>query len=187
MSLVKEGRTDEAALAAECGRALSRLEQGIYHYFITMGVIDVKAMKLKFKPGNHPLAPSAAQIEKTRLSWMKRKNAEEQYLCSVFLDAIRARDGNKIWEIAQAVWFLKGVFESKSPADTERAHLLSIKQYLDMTGLKWNIQTVVSSLESATGKKIKDQGDGFSALRAKCKAIGLPLAKSRRGRRKKAS
>lgn len=120
-------------------------------------------------------------------AWNKIRKKEEENLCSIFLDAIQKRDGQKIWEIAQAVWFLKGVFESKTPVDKERAHLLSIKQYLDMEGIKWPIQMVVYSLEQATGMKIKDQGDGFSALRKKCKALGLPLGKTRRGRRKKAA
>ena len=175
MSLVKEGRPDEAALAAECGRALSPLERIIYFHYVTLSVLGGYM--------NHDDAILPDPYPK----WIKLKKEEEAQLCSIFLEAIQRRDGHKVWEIAQAVWFLKNVFESKTPADSERAHLLSIKQYLDNTGEKWPMQMVVYSLEQFTGKKIKDQGDGFSALRKKCKALGVPIAKSRRGRRKKAA
>jgi len=173
-------------LAAECGRALSPLEQSIYYYYVTLDVVGMKPdLNPKFKPGPHPLAPSVQQVREAHFKWIERKNIEEAELCAMFLEAIQQRDGHKILKIAEAVWFLKDTFGNK-PVDPERAVLLSLKQFFESTGERWTIQLIAYSVQESTGNKIEDHKDGFSALRRKCKELGVPIAKSRRGRRKKA-
>ena len=113
LSLVKEGRDNDAALAAECGRALSPFERALYFHYVTLHKLD---LYMKNKVTRDPVP-----------KYLELKRQEEAHLCSVFLEAIRKRDGDDIWKIAQAVWFLKGVFESKTPVDKARTHLLSIR------------------------------------------------------------
>jgi hypothetical protein len=172
MSLVKEGRHDDAALAAECGRPLSPFERALYFHYTTLSILD---LYMKDKIVSDPVP-----------KYLKLKRQEEAHLCSIFLEAIRERDGQKIWEIAEAVWFLKGVWERNKPEDHERAMLLSIRNYLISTGQKWPLATIAHAVEQATGKNLKDQGDGRSAFRKRCKALGVPIDESGRGRRKKA-
>src|SRR6266705_1646321 len=108
MSLVKEGQHYDAGLAAECGRALSPLERILYFHYVTLHVLGgYMNCDESTLPNPYP-------------KWIKIKKEEEAKLCSIFLDAIRIHDGQKILEIARAVWFLKDVFESKIPADHER-------------------------------------------------------------------
>lgn len=165
--MLKDGRTDDAALAAECGRALSPFERVLYDHYLHLECLERYYMNAE-----------------TKSKYLELKRKEEAYLCSVFLEAIRKKNGQKILDIAQAVWFLNGVFGKI--ADKERAHLLSLKGYFDTHGIKWTIQQIAHSLQQSKGLPIEDHNkDGFSALRRKCKKLGVPIAKSRRGRRKK--
>jgi hypothetical protein len=121
-----------------------------------------------------------------KANYLAANRKEEAYLCSVFLEAIRKQDGNKILEIAQSIWFIKGVLERAKPVDQERTYLLSLKEFFDSTGTRWTIRQIANYLQETKGITIEDNNeDGFSAIRRKCKELGVPIAKSRRGRRKK--
>jgi len=99
----------------------------------------------------------------------------------MFLDAVRRFDGNKIIEIAQAVWFMKdffrGGFVESNFKDVERSRLVLLRAQLEFAGAKMTIKEVAIHL---AGKNVETPADGFSTLRRKCKEIGVPLVESRK-------
>jgi hypothetical protein len=166
--LVKIGELSQAKIAAECGRKLSPTELAFYWYFTAIHIMEGAVMN-----------PDVYR------KWCEVLYEREREICTMFLEAVKKHDRAKIIEIADAVWFSGNHLKSDKCADNERRAIISIMSMIDIYGGKMSIQDLASLVGSITKKKITDQGDGYSALRRKCKEIGFPLAKSRRGRRKK--
>ena len=115
------------------------------------------------------------------LKRIKKKIADK------FFKAIDEDDAEKIIELAQAVIFLKDkrprpLGEEPHYEARERALLLMAKEILVMRGEKWTVKEVAQYLAGSTDIPTPD--DGFSALRRKCRQLGLPLASARQIKRK---
>jgi hypothetical protein len=122
-----------------------------------------------------------------------KKNFEEKerMISQMFLQAVNHHDGEMIMNLAKAAWFFEGKRKFRTPdfqpADRERTLLIFLKTILEHKKEKASIRTVAKflRLDNAEAlKKMKTPEDGFSALRRKCIQLGVPLAESRKGKRK---
>lgn len=110
------------------------------------------------------------------------KKLQERVICRLFMDAVNNYDGEKIIEIAKAVWFFKGKFDPKNKGvDAIRAQLLIAKVIVVPKGKKWTIRQVA---EYIAGGPVETPADGFKRLRETCRDIDFPLVVKRRKRKK---
>jgi hypothetical protein len=117
---------------------------------------------------------------------LKNFRISEKIIARYFLDAINNYDGQKVYEIAEAVWFLKGRFASffeggGNQKDPERALLILTKSRLDRDGKKWKRRQVAEYLY---GKDVKSDDVDWTTVIAKCRAMNFPLDEKRRTRKK---
>jgi hypothetical protein len=166
--LVKSGELSEAAIAAECGRKLSPTELAFYWYYTSIVIMERSMM-----PPN------------VYRKWCEVLDERERVICAMFLEAVKNVDRDKIIEIANAAWFAGNHLKSNNCADNERRAIISIMEQIDVHGGKMTIPELASLVGFITGKKITDQGDGYSTLRRKCLELGFPLAPSRKRKIKK--
>jgi hypothetical protein len=89
-------------------------------------------------------------------------------LAQLALDAITARDSDKLFELAKAVKFLKSF---KPQGDPMRARILTEKDIGKNAGPRWT----VSQLAKLIGWPDSDQADGYPHLRRLCKELKFPL------------
>jgi len=149
---------------ATYGRILSPVE-AICHQFYR------SRMRLKKRPvKNVYLADDASRAAKQHYEkW-------EKQLFEIFLLALIAHDRPTIIELADAAQFFDGM-EGFKAADPERLKLLRLK-----TSSAFNrsrpIREIAEYLNG--GKKVITPLDGFSALRRKCKELGIPVKRSRK-------
>ena len=125
--------------------------------------------------------------KKRYLNWIEvcqmMKEHFEKGLFQEFVKALEESNADKILEIANAVRFFKDHrFPSHKDADPERYWIVWLKARFGDPDDHW--LTIREVAEFIAGKKVEAPTDGFSALRRKCKEIGLPLAESRKRTRK---
>jgi hypothetical protein len=99
-------------------------------------------------------------------------------VCDIFIKALLAHDREGILELANAAEFFKDKLDDDYvPADPERYKLLKLK-----TGSALNrprpIRKIAEYLNG--GRRVQTPADGFSALRRKCKELGIPIQHSRK-------
>ena len=124
--MVNSGHWREAWRAAVFGRDLSELECRLENYDIIIAAIEVGMNTNSFTKSS---TDGLGTDDMAELFEMRKK--EEDYLCAVFLDAIRKHNGQKILEIAEAVWFLNKKRKEGKPKDFDRAILVFLKSVLD--------------------------------------------------------
>lgn len=127
---------------------------------------------------------SASEVRELHAKLQK----EERTITAIFLDAVNRHDGEQIMALARAVWFFKDKRHNNfADVDNERKQLLFLKTVTDEIGEKLTIRDVALALgfENLTEEKKRDMAaDGFSALRRKCKQLGIVLVPSRKIRRR---
>ena len=100
-----------------------------------------------------------------------------------FLEALDNHDGERIMRIARAVWFFKDK-QGFNPVDHERTLLMFVKTLTDETETRLTIREIAEFIAADDSRKTVYSQDGFSALRRKCRQLGIPLAPSRKIRKK---
>jgi len=127
---------------------------------------------------------SPADIEKLKNKLTER----EKTISSIFIQAVNEHDGEMIMNLARAAWFFKDKRPANfAPADRERALLLMLKLVTKHTGETLSIRQVAQYLsldDIAHGKDLPTSEDGFSAIRRKCRQLGIPLVESRKRKTK---
>jgi len=161
------------------GRKITRFEAALSAYY---NFKETSELIRKNKNNGFP---------KRWLPVLKRmQNRAIAYLSDEYMQAVNIADTNKIMEIANSVRFISSFKNGfQSAMDPERAALLMLKdEYLQgARPLKIReIADLVAQLTCRTDRQdlLAIPADGFSALRRKCKEIGLPIAPSRKIRRK---
>jgi hypothetical protein len=190
VELASHGKSSDAEGLARFGRKLSFEESFLRPYYDALDALEA-AMKgnlicppiLKGEYGNW------SDISRDKFAALTKQLEErKETIASIFIEAVNTHDGERIMNLARAVWFFKDKRHPFPPADRERTLLLFLKGLLDHTGEKLTIRQVAQFLNleelSAGRKKLETPADGFSALRRKCKELGIPLAESRKTRRK---
>jgi len=173
----------EAVQIARYNKVLDELEFALDRYYFALDTVE-EGMRGRFyspymKPAfNQPPSPREMRIF--------RKNLKEceKFIADIFLDAVDKHDGKTIIRLAHAVWFFGDKRRGQLPhADRERALLVGLKSKLASSGEKYTIKDIAKFLflEGLKDSWSKDaQADGFSKLRRKCKALGVPIEPSRK-------
>ena len=121
----------------------------------------------------------------------ERIDKSREAIFAAFMEAVDKHDGEAIMSIARAVWFFKDKRYPNPPIDRERTKLLFLKTALEREPRQRapTIREIAHFLaweDEQSGKKFDpDPSDGFSALRRKCKELGIPITQSRKWKRKK--
>jgi len=114
----------------------------------------------------------------------KELQSKQIAIAGIFIDAVNRHDGERIMQLAKAVWFFKDKREpNMNLADRERTILLFLKTILGHSGEKMTIRQVAQFMsidDFSDGKQLKIPPDGFSALRRKCRELNIPLKPSRK-------
>jgi hypothetical protein len=188
IALVKDGEYLEAEQIAEYGRKLLYHEAFIRLYYKSL---DEWGAAMKGKKTLSPIWQGEADISPEEFQATHKKLREAEAMISqMFIDAVNRHDREAVLELANAVWFFRDKrYPNFIPADPERSQLLVLKQLMRVAEGKLTIRQVAQFLalkNTPLGQKIKIQSteDGFSALRRKCKQLGIPLAESRKTSRK---
>lgn len=101
----------------------------------------------------------------------------KRQLCELFINAVENHDGQRIIELAEAVWFFKG---KSKPADPTRHALLGFKYSMGIMGQKSQpIGKIVADLKSQ-GIAVGSPEDGYSKIRKICKELGIAITPSRK-------
>lgn len=133
--------------AAFNGDQPTMLEWLLEGYYLTIETIE-GVMK------NNPSAKLAMDAFSYDLGSLKKYQRQlEAALCSAFIDAIRHRDGQKVLEIADAVWTVKNR-NAKGFKDKDRYMLLSAKRMIGESGAKWTRKQIADCVD---GKKSHTQ------------------------------
>jgi hypothetical protein len=98
--------------------------------------------------------------------------AFEGFFIYEFLTALQKKDSKKLFEIAEAVEFVKTFTPVK--ADKWRECILEFKLLLDRQGKTCPIRNLASILNWPES----DSDNGFSQLRKICKELNFPLAET---------
>jgi hypothetical protein len=105
----------------------------------------------------------------------------EKTLSKMFIQAVIEHDGQKIINLANAVWFFKGKTGSDfKGVDPKRHSLLTAKHMMNVmkkSGL--TIQEVVE-LVKIDGVDVGSPTDGYSQIRRLCKELEIPILPSRK-------
>lgn len=118
----------------------------------------------------------------------KELNGAKATIVGLFIDAVNNHDVAAIMEIARAVWFFKDHRHPHPSADRERLALLFLRDIFQEHGGSWTIREIakfVALEDTFLGKPFEAPADGFSALRRKCKELGIPVKPSRKTTKKK--
>ncbi len=171
-------------LLARYGRELS-FEEGFFRLYYE--ALDEWEVAMRGKRLLSPVLvkdyPSATLTGEKFAAIQKKLEERKETIVSIFMEAVDHHDGAKIINLARAVWFFKDKRHPNPPADRERNLLLFLKAITSETGEKLTIRQVAQflSLERlAAGGKLEMSQDGYSALRRKCKQIGISLVESRK-------
>jgi hypothetical protein len=108
----------------------------------------------------------------------------EEKIAKIFLDAVKAHDGEKIKRLANAVWFWQGKISSDyfaPDADKELFRILLLKNHCRTFEKQITVREVAEHLAAQAGRKFVPSPDGFKSLRRKLQAIDFPIAKAKRG------
>jgi hypothetical protein len=174
---VARGEFDPAFEIAEYGRALTPLERTFFDYFFARYLVEVNTM-----------SSTEDKARPDELEDMKRSlQSHRDGLYALFIDAVDRHDRDRIIEIAEAVWMFKDRIKREVPVDRERIQLLRLAWVNQGVSGGLTIRQVAAFLKYGSvheWRKIPPQADGFSALRRKCKAIGVSIIDSRKRSRK---
>ena len=134
-------------------------------------------LELYYHPPKHEMsgevpAEILKAMTKANLAGEKLRVFLSVDLRRIFMEAVDARDSKTIFEIGNAVAFLKTFNES---GDRYRSGILFLKMALDKQSLKWPIR----QLAHVIGWPDMSGMDGFKNLRVMCKELKFPLAPSR--------
>ena len=160
---------------------LSEIQTHLYHYYCYLRNIEtVKSGKISpvidvmeataIKWGGKPFEQDSVAFLNSFIQKMADDKAVE--LGRIFIDAVNRADSKIIFEIGDAIEFLR-ILEQKP--DGYRAELLELKQRLDKRGEKWPIRKVAEWI----GWPDMSGADGFKTLRRICGELNFPLADSR--------
>lgn len=188
VELLQTGNSLTADVVCKYGRELSYEESFLRLYYEAKfrweyAVESGKEVLFPWKVAAKIKSDSDFKILKNKFEDMERM------ISQMFMRAVDSHDGERILNLAKAVSFFKDKRPSSDfiPADRERALLLFIKTILDHSKEKIPIRMVAQFLildDAEARKKMKTPADGFSALRRKCLQLGVPLAESRKRKKK---
>jgi hypothetical protein len=178
----------EAAFLSKYGHELSFEEAFIRNYYLVLDECEaavktkdsffLRLGKVKLSDDPRPDFPALLP---------KLKEAQQQ-ICTIFLDAVNNHDSKQISALAKAAKFFKDWrHRHGTEADRERKVLLFLKEITMESGEALTIREIANLVASEVlpfGFKLEITADGFSALRRKCKQLGLPIAPSRKKRSK---
>jgi hypothetical protein len=163
-------RDPEAAQKlAQYGKVRSELEEAIWHYLFEREACQDTHYE-KTDPG------AKEPTRSLELSAIR--------LCELFLDAVERRDGEALRTIAAEV---EGFKRYSPAADTNRAHILCLKNILDERGGKMTIARLAALLNrKLAGDPLvaPPTQDSHSQLRNLARTLKFPIAKDKRGPRK---
>jgi len=178
----------DAADVCSYGRPLSDLEQGMRCYYGTRELMK-DAIRQAMKSGEKERKifevkePGKPMRKMTKSASMIHLHEQiKKHIAEEFFRALDNSDSEKILEIARGVWFFRNKRPGNFvPADPERMKLLHFK----MTLAPWEKVTIRTIAQHLAGTDdIPTPADGFSALRRKCRQLGIPLAESRKRSKK---
>ena len=161
------------------GQELSFEEHCLRNYYLALDKLEAALKKdrvVKFSPSWEP-SPAPPNFKKLYAALKE----EEKIISLIFIDAVNTHNRNVIKRLADAVWFFRDKRHLQTTAyDPQRNQLLYLKTVLEENKQTIELREVAEFL--GMGKKVYE--DGFSALRRKCKQLGLPLRESRKIRSK---
>jgi hypothetical protein len=172
----------------EYGKELSYEESFLRQYYEAKDEWEYALMS-----GKQKLFPWRVESQiKSEEDWKKlQENYEsnKEHISQMFLRAVDSHDGERIMNLARAVWFFEDKRHSNNftLADRERTLLLFLKMLLERSGEKIPIKMVAQFLlldDPKARKKMTPPADGYSTLRKKCIQLGIPLAESRKRNKK---
>jgi hypothetical protein len=186
VELANTGRTLDAANLAKYGKELSLEEKFVCNHYLAEDELEAVMKKAAAEPTPSPFSFMEVNKSNEKRVTLKeldaaisRAKTEEKNLCMMFIDAVNRHDGERIMNIAKAVWFFKDKrHESTKSIDRQRALLLFLKEAVKEPKVARNI----GEIARLVGAEDHNQ-DGFSSLRRKCKEIGLAIAPSRKIRK----
>ena len=190
--LLKQRDLPLAGGVATYGRELSPLERLFHRYYKALDTWEeiVKKGKLPHPFWWQPPPGIMSFAMQMRQKELKELEAE---ISRMFLQAVKTHDRKAIMEIADAVCFFKDK-RSLTPImlDSVRLCLLDLKGILHVAEasgqkVKITIRTIAEFVNQSRGPdkpKIESSDDGYSSLRRKCKELGVPIADSRKLRKK---
>jgi len=161
-------------MLAERGREYTDIEKLIAGYFDELEQLQRIKSKPKteaqeaFETAMYWLPDGLIGYKKMNQMLMKR---DESRLAKIFIEAVKAKDAEKISEIAKAVDLLK---TNKQPVDRYRSAILT---HLLITNGKGGL--TVRQLAKSIDWPQRHNEDGLSQLRRLCKELNFPLAPSR--------
>jgi uncharacterized protein (DUF2225 family) len=128
-----------------------------------------------------PLPHFQSEITLEEFKEIKSEYEKEKKIMSIiFFEALNNHDGETIMNLAKAAWFFKDCRKNRSNSvDRERALILFLKETTEQQGIILKIGEIAKLIDKTTSKC-----DGYSALRRKCKALGLKISPSRKIKKK---
>ena len=182
---------EKAQIVAIYGRVLEQNETSLQRYYAAVDELEAgmnrKVLEPMFSSKGielpYSLPPEKIQALKDAVA------KEREAICSVFMQAVDTHNGQAIMDLARAVWFFKDKRHPQPPKDQERVKLLFLKTALDNTPNQppltiRQIARLMAWETLSAGGKFESSPDGFSKLRRKCKQLGIPVAQSRKHKRK---
>ena len=156
---------------ATYGKKLTYMEWRLRFYYETIKEFE------EMKAGKHPFGMPSRIIPKHNAFIEKHAKKDREALAKILLDAIDAKDENKVMEVASAIKFVK---EMDKIYDRHRARILTWKWLLDGNREKMKLRDLALAIR---WPKTKSE-DGLSQLRKICKELKFPLERSKRVSRK---
>src|SRR6202012_2317100 len=126
--------TLSAMLLATRGKQFTEIETALNFYYFALRECE------KIKSGKKTVTQEMMEGEQVWPQKIINKNNKElqkgvldqaSELCKIFMDAIESKDSKKIFEIANAVEFLKKFKELGEESDYYRGAILFLKEMLD--------------------------------------------------------
>ncbi len=167
---------------AERGRQFSNIETRLNLYYQSQHELkQLTSGQKKNCPKGYEFIGVWREMRKATNIRLIEKYAEKdkESLIKVFLDAVNVHDSKIVFEIGNAIEFLK----TDRSSDRYRPALLTWKWILDKHGERLPIREVATLI----GWHDMDSADGFSQLRGLCVEIKFPLLRSRQIRKRKPS
>jgi hypothetical protein len=178
------------AVASEYA-GLDARQLAIYGQLLSTFKLLTHRLKTAYKEANmeFPNTNSSYAFVQPEMSPAQRRfQALKEIMCDIFIKAVLIGDKKTILELADAADFFKGKWgdEDFTPADPERLKLLKIKSRSHVTASFPKSLTIRQIAERVYGKKNLEKyaEGGFSALRRKCKEMGVKIRPSRKTKQK---
>ena len=174
-----------AEIIATYGRGLSLEEAHLHFYYEALDDLEAAMNGKRFSIGLRGEREYADMTPEEFQELQKQVSDTKAAITEIFIEAVNNLDGDRIMRIATAVrWFRDKRPSKLLQVDRERTLLLFYKTALEEhKRVKPTIRQVAQFLaleDLAAGKKLVTPADGWSALRRKCKQVGLKLEASRK-------